>query len=561
MSRGALRVAQMVVIAAAAAVLASGCAGTRGSPVAAASAEQRFAALRANYLHGSYEDVVAAAETLEADRQTPPELVSRAILLRARAELALGRPAAARESAARLLARFPASPLVPEAEAIASSPDGLRATSWLTRPDATPPASGTGGREGPRPTPFTPAGRPSPVPAPGSSSAVGDSVASVAPGRGFGSPDTPPRLRGVQVLRFGTRNRHELGELMSRWARAGIDTIIVRVFQNSGDRPLLSGPPPPRAPALGVYFRSETAPTVDDVLGEILPMAATRGLAVYAWMTTRYLDWLTVRRPELRERVYDPDTGSLGQAPGACIFEPAVRAHLVALYRELAAYPIQGILLQDDLVLRQREGLAPAALGAFSDAVGHPVTPGSLFGAFQGLGGDRHHLAKEGPSYAAWIDFKVRSLLDLASLLMRQARAVRPELRFISNLYYETLSAPANGRQWVAQDALAAKARAFDYLAFMTYHRQIADELGLGEAATLSMLTRMAAQAQAAIGDPNRVVLKLQTSDWRDHASVPVAELRRVMAALGSAGTTSLIYVPHEPDAPIEAIGSLFAGR
>ena len=66
---------------------------------------------------------------------------------------------------------------------------------------------------------------------------------------------------------------------------AGVDTLIFRVFQNKGDR--IHKFVTPRHEE-GVYFKTEHAPVVDDLLGKVAEIAHRNGLDIFAWMTTRY---------------------------------------------------------------------------------------------------------------------------------------------------------------------------------------------------------------------------------------------------------------------------------
>ena len=72
---------------------------------------------------------------------------------------------------------------------------------------------------------------------------------------------------------------------MKSLKEAGVDTLILRVFQNKGDR-MYKFVNPHREE--GVYFKTRDAPVVDDILGKMVEMAHRNGLEIFAWMTTRY---------------------------------------------------------------------------------------------------------------------------------------------------------------------------------------------------------------------------------------------------------------------------------
>ena len=75
-----------------------------------------------------------------------------------------------------------------------------------------------------------------------------------------------------------------------------MDTLILRVFQNKGDR-MYQFVTPRREE--GVYFKTEYAPVVDDILGKVTEIAHRNGLEIFAWMTTRYANYGLEAHPEL----------------------------------------------------------------------------------------------------------------------------------------------------------------------------------------------------------------------------------------------------------------------
>jgi biofilm PGA synthesis lipoprotein PgaB len=90
-------------------------------------------------------------------------------------------------------------------------------------------------------------------------------------------------LQVAQVSYLPARSYEEVGREFHRMRAAGFDTVILRVFQNPGDRfyPFAT----PRA-ATGVYFVTGEAKVVDDILPELIPRARAAGLRVFAWMST-----------------------------------------------------------------------------------------------------------------------------------------------------------------------------------------------------------------------------------------------------------------------------------
>ena len=165
------------------------------------------------------------------------------------------------------------------------------------------------------------------------------------------------------MLLFRGTTPAEIEANLARLKDAGVTTVFVRVFQNRGDRPLFYGGRP--TAAVGVYFPTAAAPVVADNLAVVSAACRRLGLSVYAWMTTRACDWLLEERPDLADLRYDSAAGKVLPAGRLNIFHPVVRRRLTAVFRDLARADIDGVLFQDDLVLKAGEGFSPEAIEAY----------------------------------------------------------------------------------------------------------------------------------------------------------------------------------------------------
>ena len=100
---------------------------------------------------------------------------------------------------------------------------------------------------------------------------------------------------------------------MKELKNAGVNTIIFRVFQNKGDRGYKFVTARHEE---GVYFKTENAPVVDDILGKVAEMVHRNGLEIFAWMTTRYAQYGLEASPEYRCVKYDFETKKMERARG-----------------------------------------------------------------------------------------------------------------------------------------------------------------------------------------------------------------------------------------------------
>lgn len=365
----------------------------------------------------------------------------------------------------------------------------------------------------------------------------------------YRKPFTPaaPPLRAVQVMLFEGRDYGEIGGELARLKAAGVDTVIVRAFHNPGDRYY---PSVKSTVKQGVYFKTGGAPVVEDILGEVAGLAHSNGLRIFAWMTTRYADYGVEDDQSLACKKYDLETREMARCRGLDLFNPEAVSRLEAIYSDLAAYDIDGILFQDDLVLRHTEGFGPHMERLFFEETGRSASPGSLYGR---TGAGKLYYTE---LFWEWASWKNRRLLTVAEKLRAAVREKRPDVKFAINLMYESVTNPPYALAWLSQNLDAAVASGFDYYSIMAYHRQMGTELEKGPEAIRAMIGRMVADASSAVPDPGSVLIKLQTIDWATGKALSDSEVVGLLRQVKSTGAVSVAVVPYRGDFPFYELGA-----
>ncbi|MFQ5736590.1 MAG: poly-beta-1,6-N-acetyl-D-glucosamine N-deacetylase PgaB [Thermodesulfobacteriota bacterium] len=358
----------------------------------------------------------------------------------------------------------------------------------------------------------------------------------------------PPGLRAVQVMLFEGRTYEQTGAELKRLREAGVDTVIVRVFHNPGDRyyPFVRS----RVPA-GVYFSTDKAPVVEDILGRVASLAHENGLKIFAWMTTRYADYGVEGSRELACKGYDLDTRAIVRCRGLDLFNEKAVQRLEGLYSDLASYDIDGILFQDDLVLRHTEGFGPYMGALYREETGAGMDPEELY--LRGPEPGRVHYTERFWEWASW---KNRRLLTVANRLREVVNEKRPGVRFAINLMYESVTNPPYALAWLSQNLEAAVASGFDYYSIMAYHRQMGTELEKGPEEIRALIGRMVVDASEAVADPQSVLMKLQTIDWATGEPLSNGEVVGLLRQIRDSRNVSLAVVPYRGDFPFYELGS-----
>jgi uncharacterized lipoprotein YddW (UPF0748 family) len=380
----------------------------------------------------------------------------------------------------------------------------------------------------------------------------------IAEARLFEEQEEGPAMRrvlGAQIAVFRSRDYEEVEECFLHLKAAGVNTVMVRAFQNEDDRPYGFARPQHKT---GVYFQTSYAPVVDAVLARIVSLGHRNGLKVYAWMETRKMP-LQLPDPEAsRARKYRFDTGSLEPMGMWSIFDETVQKRLMGLYEDVVKSGIDGILFQDDLVMYQYEDFSARAVALFEKETGRDLDPRDLYTEVFLDEEGRWLVSRYSDTFWLWARWKNEELLHLADKLIRAAKAVNPDIEIAMNFVYESVSDPKNALAWLSQSLAEATRLPIDYYAIMAYHRQMQKELQLSEKAVYDEISSMTATLIRRIDDPHRILMKIQMSDWDTRKQIPSFEADEILQRINAQGRVSLAFFPYSPQVPMGLIGYHF---
>jgi hypothetical protein len=360
----------------------------------------------------------------------------------------------------------------------------------------------------------------------------------------------------AQVFDLEFATMEEVEREVKALKEAGVDTLILRVFQNKGGRPFKFATPRREE---GVYFGTRHALVVDDVLDKMSEIVHRNGLDLFAWITTRYANYGFEEPSEYRCKSYNFETKKIEVARGFNLFHPEVLKRLEGLFRDLGRYPIDGILFQDDLILKHNEDFSAEANQAFLREFGYAPHP-SLFyiEPFKSNSG-RYYVTSYTQHFWPWANWKNRWLMNVAQRLMGAARESNPTLKFGINLYYETVLNSSNAVAWFSQTFSEALGKKFDYYALMAYHRQAMKESNMEERKAMDLMAEVAGNAIRWVEDPAKVLMKIQIFDWKSSEVLPQKEVEDVVTGILNHGEVSLAFAPYVNQFPLQALKGRWA--
>ena len=346
-----------------------------------------------------------------------------------------------------------------------------------------------------------------------------------------------PAVKGAQIFVL----RQEPDIFFKGLKEKGVNTVFFRVFHNKSDRTHLGLPNP--CPNGGVYFSNTIACTVDDLLPSIIKAAHENEIAVYAWMATRSLSFL--KTSENMSLAFAPK----GTIPGygASLFKTDVRTKLTELFSELAFTGIDGILIQDDFIMKYAEGAEKEACESFEKSTGRPCASASFFKEQTANG----RLIPMEPEHSQWSAWKANELVTFFTELRKTVRLANPRAKWAINIYYETPVYPDKGLAWYSHDLEKIIGAGADYLAIMAYQEQIVSELGLDSKGLLDYADKLATGALEATDTPQRVIFKLQIKPFYG-GRINAKDHNSLFEKLQSTGAVSFALLPVESPKDIE---------
>jgi len=319
-----------------------------------------------------------------------------------------------------------------------------------------------------------------------------------------------------------------------------INIIIFRVFGNKGDRVYkLTNP----KSEFGVYFNTTHSPVIEDVLGEVITIAHKHGIKIHAWMTTRHATYGA--DGDVLDNAYSLSDSDYKTTPKLDLFNEKVVWELQQLYADLAKYPIDGILIQDDFVMRHMEGFGTEARVQYLNDFGKDLEAKNMYSELELKSNGRVKRIVYTDEFWEFQDWKNKRLNLVAEELIKTLKETNPKLEVALNVSYELFNKPKNALAWYAHDKTLA--RKFNYIAVMAYQDQMMKELDTGLNEVGELIIENTKNAISVMGSPNKVIMKVQTMNWDTREDLPMREIRYIYQKVESVSKdVGIALVPWE---------------
>lgn len=310
------------------------------------------------------------------------------------------------------------------------------------------------------------------------------------------------------------QQERNLGRLLDRIKDMRVNRVYLQAFAD----------PDADGVAQSVYFPNRHLPMRADLFNRAAWQLQTRaGVEVQAWMPV-----LAFAPPGAPDEWYVHTTVDGTPRPAGwrrlSPFHPRARQVILDLYADLARHAhFAGLHFHDDAFLTDFEDASPAALSML-DSRGLPPSVEAIR-ADDGL-------------LTRWTRIKTDALTALTEQIVDTVGRYNGEIETSRNLFARPLLDPG-AQRWYAQ-SLDAFLDSYDYVTVMAYpYMEGADD-------PQAWLRRLAARLPDDPAQRSRVVVQLQTRDWRTGEPVPAEVLERQIRMLQASGVTAFAWYPDD---------------
>ncbi len=278
-----------------------------------------------------------------------------------------------------------------------------------------------------------------------------------------------------------------------------------------------------------------------DVLSNIVYLAHASGLKILFVLPAR--GWTAALRehPEWEDMRYDLNSGTLQATGKLDLFQSDAVDYLVQLYRAIASYSIDGILLGEDFYYRDTEGMSAAAMEEYKKRFTNALIPGKAI-VRVGSTGNGPEVLEYGEGFREWTELKKERLTRAFQNIMSAARKVNSDVKFGIPLHGAGLGSADEALSKYAYDMNAFEALNVDFYWMPILHRDIRENKRLNYKKSMEELARIAQAATTMVKDPCRALIVIQTTAVSGKI-LPFSEIEEATALVKKSGKPCIAYM------------------
>ncbi len=355
---------------------------------------------------------------------------------------------------------------------------------------------------------------------------------------------SPNSIKAVQISYLDSNNLNDFERELKRIKVRGYDTVIFRVFNNKNDRiyPFIKDKDIKNR--VGVYFKTEYYPVVNNILPQIVNLSHKNNLKIIAWITTRNLDYGVSEDKKIVK--YDFTSNKFKTTDGLTLFSYQNCIFLSKILKDLLKNRIDGVLLQDDLKIFIEEDFNKSAIKRFYAQTGISITEANVKKLLYNDAADKKSV-KDSFMLRQWTDFKASQLNKFLKSLLKMVKSDR---KIFMNINYESLYKPQLSTRWFSYNLQTIKDTGVDYFMVMLYQKQISKELRLVDSQANILVEQLILDSYKMI-DKDKVVFKIQVFDWGSNKPLEEKSLNKLFTFFENNNIANIAIFPYKKNLTI----------
>lgn len=287
-----------------------------------------------------------------------------------------------------------------------------------------------------------------------------------------------------------------------------------------------------------------------DALTNAVFLSHHAGLKLFIIVPSRRNDAVFREHPDWEDLRYDLSSGTIQSTDKLDLSLQPVQEYLVKVFKEVASYSVDGILLGEDFIYEDTEGMSPALLDSYQRKFGSSLIPGN---AFLKVNEDTGAPVVEeyGESFWNWAEMKNTLLTGLMHDIAKGCRSVNKAVQIGMTVPLEGFISTKESMVRYSYDLNAFRKTGVDYYWIPIRHREFRMRQNLSYKKSMEILAKIVRSTMSMVKEPAKVILAVQTSTTSGRI-LPFSEIEEATSLIKQAGNTGMAFMV-TPETPLPA--------
>jgi hypothetical protein len=280
-------------------------------------------------------------------------------------------------------------------------------------------------------------------------------------------------------------------------------------------------------------------------------LAHQAGMKIYAVLPTRLDNSVLKKNSDWEDVRYDFGSGGLKDTGRLDLSNPQVVAHLVKRFTEVAAFSVDGILLDEDFRYEIGDGLSSYILKEYARKYGSTFAPKKVFAKVSSATTEIDSGTFDA-SFWQWSDLKKNAIVNAAQELSKACRAVQGTVKFGLPLHVPGGETPPQALARFAYDMNAFRTLDIDFywFEFRAFDGEIKG--GGSYKKNFEYYSRMVKSASTMLKDPAKMIIVIPSTS--SGKVLPIFEIEDTTALARQAGKPGIAYLMEQTAVPPAAL-------